>query len=88
MKVSKQLFLKVILVFFLVSFVSINYGYSQSFQPTPAQQSISQSLAQKLPNVKITWDSKLRMPLKLDGIHSEPLPLDPKAVQSYFVNTF
>jgi len=88
MKVSKKLFLKVILVIFLVSFVSINYGYSQTFQPTPAQQSISQSLAQKLPNLKITWDSKLRMPLKLDGIHSEPLPLDPKAVQSYFVNTF
>jgi len=88
MKVSKQLFLKVILIIFLLSIIPIQYGYSQNFQPTPAQQSISQSLAQKLPNLKITWDSKLRMPLRLDGIHSEPLPLDPKAVQSYFVNTF
>jgi len=88
MRVSRQNCLKAALIIFLVSLIPIQYVYSQTFQPTPAQQSIAKSLTQKLPKLKITWDSKLGMPLKLDGIHSEPLPLDPKAVQSYFINTF
>ena len=88
MNLERYLSFKEVFAVALLVLFSTEGSYAQESQLTQTQRATERSLKQKMPDLKISWNSKLKIPRYVRRIRSEPLTLEPQAIRSYFVDNF
>ncbi len=89
MKPRKPFLLRMMFLVWCSAFtVAPSPVWAQVDQPSSEQQQFVLGLKKQMPDLEVVWRGKLRTPIQIKGILSEPLALDRNKIVGYFVEKF